>query len=163
MEMQKIRDWETSADQVELNGTPQLPEKPQPGETYIEDCADGTQKQWLAVQVHAGNTGGRWAYWSPWELKDPQGNSFHPTRWGVGPHPNYKAIADRVFNGDAAHFIGMLAVPYVRRLESTSWVLVSPRMEGPKVIRVIVEKPSERYEKSKEVFDVETGESKQLP
>ena len=158
MDQQKIRDWTQALDSAELAPlTANLPKEFSAGDRFHE-LADGDQhREWLAVEIVSGNSGSRWAYWAPW--LNPEG------RYGTGPNPQFKAIADGIFNGDAAHFIGMLGVPYTKipLTSSVVWVLVSPRLVAPPTVRVVEEKPDVRYEKSKEVFDVESQESRKLP
>ena|SRR5437667_3638713 len=117
----------------------------------------GDVQTWQRIEIVSGNTGGRWAYWAAWKAKDG--------RPGIGPHPELKAIADKIFNGDAAHFIGMLDIPYVRLPGqiALSWVCLSPTRSYPPPPQIEFEpKPSIRYEKSKEVFDVDTQTSRKL-
>jgi hypothetical protein len=133
-----------------------LPVDQEPGVTFIETVGE-IRRVWLRVLIIAGSTGGRWAYWASW--KDPQGRS------GVGAHPQRLGIADKIFNGDAAHFIGMLGVPHqnIPGTPIASWVLVEPKAKPPVIRTEFEEKPKIRYEKSKDVYDVNTQTSTELP
>jgi hypothetical protein len=142
-----IAQWSASVEAAEFQPlTADLP-KEAPAGLIIEEDGEPRRK-WLRIEVVGGNTGGRWAYWLGPKV----------------PHPEYKAIADHIFNGAAAHFIGMLGVPYVHIPGSLTlaWVLVSPRMTGPRTVPLIDEKPRERYERSREIFDVETQTTTKL-
>lgn len=158
MDQQEIKQWESALDAAELSPlTANLPKEPRVGDVF-EDPADGVVRRWVYVKIMAGNVGGRWAYWNAWfdEAK----------RKGVGVNPRHEVVADKIFNGDAAHFAGMLAQPYVGRVqgvESTAWVLVSPRMAGPTVEYARLPHDPVRYERSKEVYDVESGKTTKLP
>lgn len=167
MDMSRIRQWESAVDSAELSPiTANLPADTQAGEMFEEDGADGVRRVWRRVVIVGGNVGSRWAYWAPWQQED---EATKRMRAGSGPHPEYKVVADKIFNGDAAHFAGMLGVPYQGKIpgvDSLAWVLVTPRAEGPRVVHVQErdgERGRERYERSKEVHDVETGETKVLP
>lgn len=161
MDQKELRQWEQSIDVADSSPiTANLPENTRIGEEFVDDKAsDGVVRRWLRVEVVAGNAGARWAYWLGWiDEKTRQA--------GIGPHPEWKVVADKIFNGDATHFLGMLGVPYpgkVAGVESTAWVLVSPKQQGPVTVHVREDKPKERYEKSKEVHDVETGKTTLLP
>lgn len=151
MDVKNIRQWEQALDSSELSLiTANLPQNAVPGEPFIEVGNDGVAREWLLVDIVSGSTGSRWAYWAPWKIDG---------RYGVGPHPESKAIADGIFNGDAGHFIGMLGIPYVKipGPPRRAWVLVSPRLPAPPEIRVIEEKSKERYEKSREIYNVDDG------
>lgn len=163
MDTNTIREWETSLDQAELSPlTANLPHSPVAGQVFEEVATDATARKWVAVRVLGGSNGARWAYWAAWWVP-----GVEPRRTGVGPNPDYIVVLDRLFNGDAPLFLGMAAEPYVRVgdgrggcIESIVWVLVEPRMSGPRVVKVgREERVGERYERSKEVYDVETGES----
>jgi hypothetical protein len=159
VDQSKVRDWQQAVDTAELSPlTQNLPKEFTAGDIHHELGTDDIHRKWLAVEIVAGNSGSRWAYWAAWI--DPKTG-----RYGVGPNPRHQAIADGIFNGDAAHFIGMLGIPYAKIpiVASTVWVLVSPRMTGPPPQRIVDETPKTRYEKSKEVFDVNTQESRKLP
>ena len=106
----------------------------------------GVPGKWQRVDVVTGTIDGRWAYWKNW-----WGPDGHP---GIGDHPQFWAIADRLFNENAVHFIGMLAKPYTGK--GLYWVLISPKMTPPRSEVEIEETAGTRYERSKEVFDVET-------
>lgn len=166
MDQKEIRTWESALDVAELSPiTTNLPSDASVGAIFEETGSDGVRRLWRRVLIVAGNVGGRWAYWQSWEDKD---SATGRTRAGIGPHPSHHVIADKIFNGDASHFVGMLGVPYAGRLgvgnvDSTAWVLVEPKMQGPRVVHVREEKPKERYEKSKEVYDLETGLTERLP
>ena len=157
MEYQKVHEWELALDTAEQSPFGDLPASPSSGQAYSGVGTDGMQRRWVAVQILSGNAGARWAYWAPWF--DPGG------RAGQGPNPAFFAIADKIFNGDAPHFIGMLAEPYVRGKDPMAWVLTDPKPVGPRIVyEVELPKPArhERYERSREVYDVETGESRML-
>lgn len=163
MEYPKIHEWELAVDGSERSPlTSGLPADPVAGAVFDGDGVDGVRRRWLAVRVVSGKTGGRWVYWAGW--KEP---GVFPERAGLGPHPLFEGIADSIFNGDAAHFVGMLAVPYVKMPgeAAVSWVLVDPKPTGPRVV-VEVEGPlpsrGERYERSNETYDVETGETREV-
>lgn len=154
-----VQEWGKALETSELSPiTANLPEMAPPGTPFDETGIDGVQRKWLRVSIIAGNSGARWAYWAPWKASGVQ-------HYGIGPHPEFKAIADGIFNGDAAHFIGMLGVPYAKIPGDAvpAWVLVSPRVAPPRPVRVPEEKSKERYELSKEVYDVETHVSTKLP
>jgi hypothetical protein len=169
MENQDVRKWEAvvdAADAVDSLMTTDLPTNAQPGDTYTGAAAEGGVgggiRSWRRVIVIAGSVGGRWAYWAPWATIDKCA--------GQGVNPEFKVIADKIFNSDAHHFVGMLAVPYVNKALAVggTWVLTSPIAEPPRTIYVH-ERDGDgsatrtRYEKSNEVYDVETGKSKRLP
>ena len=161
MDTNEIREWELAVDEAERNPlTANLPKEFAAGDRFEETGADGVQRRWLAVTVVSGNVAGRWAYWAPWTV-----DASYPSRAGQGPHPSHFAVADRIFNGDVNHFIGMLANPWVKMpgVQPPSWVLVDPKMSAPPLTYHRAEPVKERYERSKEVFDVETGTSRQLP
>jgi hypothetical protein len=153
MDYPKIHEWELAQDAVDRSPLGDLPEDPFAGQIHEGVGSDGVMRHWIAVAVLHGNPAGRWAYWAPWTTAEKQS--------GIGPHPSNLAIADKIFNGDVHNFIGMLAVPYVPRRDTASvmWVLVDPKPSGPK-IEYVVEPPlparHERYERSREVYDVET-------
>jgi len=166
MDYQQLRQWEQSLDAADSSPiTANLPDadNSHDGDVYVDDkCTDGIIRTWLRVRIVSGNAGARWVYWLNW--------TDQATRQpGIGPHPDYKAVADKLFNGDANHFVGMLGVPYAGRaggvVESSAWVLVSPKQQGEAVAygRDQVRRGETRYEKSKEVHDVETGETRILP
>jgi hypothetical protein len=166
MENQDVRKWESvvdAADAVDSLMTTNLPTDAKPGDTYTGAGVEGGGlRTWRRVIVVAGNVGGRWAYWAPWATADK--------RAGQGVNPAFHVIADKIFNSDAHHFVGMLAVPYVNKALAAAgtWVLTSPVAEPPRTIYAY-EREGEstsgrlRYEKSNEVYDVETGKSKRLP
>lgn len=164
MDFNKIMTWQDAVDKSELSPlTADLPATAALGDKFVQPNPTGDEisRVWLYVSIVAGNVGGRWAYWAAW--KDVNGIP------GIGTHPEFKVVADKIFNGDAAHFVGMLGLPYVGKVpgvESNAWVLVEPKMEAPKVTHVIEDKSAngaQRYERSKEVYDVSTGESTLLP
>lgn len=157
MDQTKVHDWERAVDAAEMSPlTANLPKEFVPGDTHHELGDGDIHRQWLAVEILHGNSGARWAYWAPW-IGDNG-------RYGVGPNPKHLAIADAIFNGDAAHFIGMLGVPYAKipGTPQTVWVLVSPRLVAPPTIKIVEQPGSTRYEKSKDVFDVNTQETRNL-
>lgn len=158
MDKQQSRDWETSLDAAEQHPlTEHLPVDAPAGTLFQELGPDDVLRRWQRVTIVAGNSGSRWAYWAAWIDKSTG-------RYGVGPHPEFQAIADGIFNGDAGHFIGMLGVPFTRLpSRSLAWVLVSPRLTPPPLVKIPETPPAVRYEKSKETFDVETQETKKLP
>lgn len=166
MDTSTIREWETSLDQAELSPlTANLPHSPVAGQVFEEVAIDATARKWVAVRVLGGSNGARWAYWAAWTIPNTE-----PRRFGVGPNPDFVVVVDKLFNGDAAHFVGMTGDPYVRVgdgrggcIESIVWVLVEPRMSGPRVVKVRAEERiGERYEKSREIYDVETGETTEI-
>jgi hypothetical protein len=155
MEYPQIHEWELASDAAERNPLADLPENPTPGTRWDGVGTDGVNRKWIAVRVVAGNHGGRWAYWRPW-ITDKGQN-------GVGEHPNFIAIADRIFNGDGSNFVGMFGVAYTG--PNTYWILVDPKPEAPRVQWMVEPAPpakSERYERSKEIYDVETGLSRDV-
>lgn len=157
MDSNKVQEWSNVMDIAEQSPiTSNLPKEAPAGILFEDKSDDGVYRKWLRVDIVGGNTGGRWAYWAPW---------FNEGRIGVGPHPQYKALADGIFNGDAAHFIGMLGIPYVKTpgVSTLMWVMIEPRSVGGRIPTVVDEKPSMRYEKSREVFDVETQTTTKLP
>lgn len=163
MDQQKLRNWEHAVDIADQSPiTSGLPEAVPVGTFYTHTGVDGVERKWLRVLIISGNVGGRWAYWAHW--KNPETN-----RDGIGPHPKHCVIADKIFNGDVAHFVGMLGIPYVGKVpnvDSSAWVLVEPKVQGPTTVHVQdhgLRIGEQRYERSKEVYDVETGESEQLP
>lgn len=147
MDNQEVRQWETALDDAEITRLDDgLPTDIPAGTIHAQDG-----RRWLRVRIVRGNTGGRWAYW---------------LRMVNGEHEGFDAVVDKIFNGDAAHFIGMLAVPYAKipgNAEILAWVLVEPKVIGPRVVRAQEEPVKERYERSKEVYDVETGKTEKLP
>jgi len=167
MDMNRIRQWELAVDTAEQSPiSAALPDNVPVGEFYTAQGSDGIVRKWQRVTILSGNVGARWAYWVPWKMRDPDHGRERP---GIGPHPAYHVVVDRIFNGDAAHFVGMLAIPYVGKIpgsvDSTAWVLVEPRAHADQnPVRYSEPDPvKERYEKSKEVYDVETQKSKRLP
>lgn len=156
MESKQLRSWETAVDVAENNHlTAQLPADAPAGTAYLELGTDNIHRRFLRCDVVGGNPGARWAYWNSW--KDGDGNK------GIGPHPNFQIVVDGIFNGDATHFCGMLAVPYGGQFSSRLvWVLIEPRVSPPPISRLYEEKSGPRYERSREVYDVETGETKTL-
>ena len=151
MDIKEIREWESAVDAVEFSPlTVNLPVNDAMGSVVGTEFVDGNRK-WLRCKVVAGNTGGRWAYWHSDSVKAGGGK--------------YNVIADKIFNGDAHHFVGMLAVPYTKQVgvDCLMWVLVEPRTFAPAREWVREEPLKSRYEKSKEVYDVNTGETKILP
>lgn len=154
MEYSQIDAWSNAVDQAEqFPLMSNLPETASPGFFFEESAPDGTIRRWQRVYIVGGATGGRWAYWKAWTIEGKP---------GLGPHPHFHAIADSIFNGDVPHFIGMLGAPYLKGSPGPAWVLVSPRMNPPHPVNIPEEKSHIRYEKSNEVFDVETQESKDI-
>jgi len=153
MEFGKIEDWSNAVDSANDLAIQDLPDLPA-GSIF----KDAGLRVWQRVSVVGGANGGRWAYWVSWKTK--LGSP------GIGPDRDFHAIADTLFNGDAFHFIGMLGVPYARvpgSEPSLAWVVIEPRMSAPPVSRVFEDKPSVRYEKSKDVFNVESQGTTKLP
>lgn len=146
MDIQKIRDWEKSVDQAEQTPlTADLPKDAPLGAKFQQPIEDGGFRIWIRVKLIAGNVGARWAYWR---------NAS-----------TFEAIADNIFNGDAAHFIGMLGIPFTGKIpgvDTEAWVLVSPRIVAPPEERTYEEKSRERYERSHEVYDVNTQTSHKI-
>ena len=163
MDHLQIRQWELAVDAAEQTPlTADLPEDATPGDIYKVTAADGVVRTWRRVIVISGNVGGRWAYWASWMREDEATRRNVP---GQGLHPSGSVVADKIFNGDAAHFVGMLATPYVAvpGVKPHAWVLIDPRAEGPRTTWAEAKETRERYEKSKEIYDVETGRSTRLP
>ena len=113
-------------------------------------CSIGTVfetegRRWLLVHVAFGVSGARWAYWKDQSLN-----------W---------IIADKIFNADATHFAGMLAAPFGGGLPGRAWIMIEPKIREipPEPITVEPQAPEARYERSKEVFDVATGQTEILP
>ena len=106
----------------------------------------GSERKWQRVEVLVGTIDGRWAYWQSW-----WGPDGHP---GIGDHPQFWAVADRLWNGEAVHYIGMLQKPYTGK--GLYWVQISPKVSPPRH-QIEIEETTTRYERSKEIFDVETG------
>lgn len=162
MDQQQLRHWENSIDAADSSPiTANLPPDAETGSVFTDaHCSDGVERTWVRVRIITGSVGARWAYWLNWT--NPL--TGQP---GIGPHAEHKVVADRIFNGDANHFVGMLGVPFAGKMsgvESRAWVLVHPKPEGPRVVHVQEDRlGKERYEKSKEVHDVETGVTKVLP
>jgi hypothetical protein len=166
MENQDVRKWESvvdAADAVDSLMTTNLPAVAKPGDTYTGAGVEGGGlRTWQRVVVIAGSVGGRWAYWAPWSTPDK--------RAGQGVNPAFHVIADKIFNSDAHHFVGMLAVPYVNKALAAggTWVLTSPIAEPPRTIYAYEHEGESasgrlRYEKSNEIYDVDTGKTKRLP
>lgn len=159
MDANHVREWEKSVESAEINPlTANLPITAAPGQVFREESSDGIWREWLRVEVVAGNAGARWAYWSAWKEKTD--------RLGIGPNPESKVIADAIFNGDASHFCGMLATPFPGKIAggpNLAWVMTSPRITPPRPGLVYLEETKERYEKSREVYDVQTHTSTKLP
>jgi len=157
VDAKRIDVWSDAVDRAEqFQLTLGLPDNLPAGTLYHQQATDQqAQRLWQRIDVVSGPAGGRWAYWQSW--KDDKGNP------GIGPHPEFKAIADTLFNGDAVHFIGMLGIPYPRvpGTSSLQWVLIEPRMTGSNR-GIMEEKPNERYEKSNEVFDLGTQTTTKL-
>ena len=158
MEYKDVATWSQAVDESLVSAiVSNLPEDAAPGTLMEEALTDGRHRLWQRVVLISGAVGGRWAYWKSW--KTPAG------QWGVGAHPEWLSIADILFNGDAHHFIGMLPTPYVPLPQAPplqAWVLVSPKLEAPRPVFVPEEK-RERYEKSKEVFNLNDQTSTFLP
>lgn len=158
-----VRKWEVAVEDADVkpleDGLPDVKEH-SVGEVFVE--GEGEQKRkWVLVDVVGGSPGARWAYWCAWVRVEGRRRIT-----GIGPNPQHKVIADKLFNGDAPHFVGMLSHIYAGKfngVESKMWVLTEPKVQPPRVEYVREEKSKERYERSKEVFDVNTGETKRLP
>lgn len=165
MDNQTERHWQTNLDASEITLlTANLPTMPTPGDVCTDVDSTGVVRTWRAVKIVAGSTGARWAYWHAWKDHSTGAN-------GIGAHPQHHVIADKIFNGDAAHFVGMLGVPYVQMPGVynsggaggvVAWVLISPKATAPVQEYAQREPVRERYERSKEVYDVETKETKQI-
>jgi hypothetical protein len=164
MENLKVKDWQQASDQSDVASlTADLPTEYPLGGKYIQEVANEPPRVWQRIDIVSGKVAGRWCYWHPWSTKNPHSGLPMP---GLGPNPLYQGIADTIFNGDAPHFIGMLGVPYsgkVPGLSTHAWVLVSPRFLPPPEIKQYEDKPRERYERSKEIYDVDTGLATKLP
>src|SRR5262249_37384024 len=114
---------------------------------------------WQRIRIITGKTGGKWAYWV--------GASHKAEK--IHPNERFEVIADTIFNGDTWHFAGMLAVPYPGKIagvkDTLAWVLIEPRTKEFRYATTELYKDSmltldgKRYEKSREVYDVETKES----
>jgi hypothetical protein len=195
MDTNSLRQWESASDEAEqqldmlMRG---LPAQSPLGTEHVHTHVTPPRK-WVRVQVESGVIGGRWAYWS-------YRGSLLPHRYvrhddGVNAvcvlcrhskdnplHEHWGIIVDRLFNGDAAHFAGMLGEPYAgKRVTDTGsanvdsryvWILTEPRVreipasEQPSVLRPTLEmtdKTETRYERSKEVYDVDSGRTEILP
>ncbi len=153
MDYSQINAWSNAVDQAEDTPiTGNLPDIAPPGMVFDDTAPDGTVRRWQRILIVGGALSGRWAYWKLWTDEG---------RPAYGPHPQFHAIADTIFNGDVPHFIGMLGAPYART-PGPAWVLISPKMTGTRPVLLPEEKPRVRYEKSKEVFDVETGETRDI-
>ncbi len=139
MEYEKVNQWEQAVDAAEANPlTANLPGEAPPGMEWSELSQDGLTRQWVRVTVVTGRAGGRWAYWAKKE--------------------DFTVVVDTLFNGDAHHFVGMLAIPFTP-FSTHHWVLVSPKVVPPPTPRPELDKPTTRYERSKEVYNVDTGET----
>jgi hypothetical protein len=112
--------------------TPDLPGGDFPyGHPYRVSNPAGEEQTWIRTHIFGGQTLGRWAYGSP----------------------DLGALADRLFNNHAPHFIGMLEKPFTA--PGPYWILIHPQAAPPpETIFVEPEKTKVRYERSKEVFDV---------
>lgn len=147
--------WESAlhASEADLL-TASLPEAVALGTVYRDDV-----RTWQRVEIISGRAGARWAYWAPWtnyEVRQP----------GVGPHPEFHVVLDTIFNASAPHFVGMLAVPYAGKLpgqpHTHTWVIIDPIAPPPPPVYVREEKQAVRYERSDEVYDVETKQLTQV-
>lgn len=145
------QEWERALDQAEQNPlTANLPKEAPPGMIWVETSPDGIFRKWVRVEIVAGSVGSRWAYWKEWKAENGQR--------GIGVHPQHQVIGDRIFNGDVAHFAGMLAMPYAGPfVDKQAWVLLEPRSKPPANVPERMTTDA-RYERSREVYDVETGE-----
>lgn len=162
VDQQSLRTWEQTVDTAETQplgaNLPNLDGLP-PGVEYIEPINDLITRRWRLVTVNYGQTGGRWAYYLAWTEDGKPAQS--------GPSPAYDVVVDKLFNGDAPHFAGMLADPWAGRPKHDKtvvkmWVLVEPKATPPPTIYEVEEKPKERYEKSREIYDVETGQTTKI-
>ena len=139
MDIQELRNWEQAVDQSEQQFmTSRLPANAQLG-TAIQD----EMLVWQRVRIISGSVGARWLYWAKPGVKD-----------------NYDVIADKIFNGDVNHFVGMLATPYAPQpgVHPEAWALISPRYKPPAPTYVREVKPKIRYERSDEIMNLDTGE-----
>lgn len=126
-------------------------------------CVVDNGRTWQRVEIISGRAGARWAYWAPW-----RNEAVHQP--GVGPHPQFKVVLDSIFNSSATHFVGMLAVPYAGHAPGQSamstgtlvWVITHPIAPPPPPVYVREEKQTVRYERSDEVYDVETKQLTQV-
>lgn len=143
MEVTKLREWESAVDQADANRlTQNLPEGVPVGFVQAETGPDNIFRKWVYCEVSGGNPGSRWAYWSN--------------------KAECRIIVDRIFNGDASHFAGMLAHPYAGTFHTTKvWVMLEPRAERIPETRE-AERSDQRYERSREIFDVETQSTTKL-
>ena len=156
MENQDLRNWESADDLTHSEPlAANLPTTYPIGGKFV----DGN-RLWQRVRIVTGKAGGKWAYWV--------GATHRAER--VQPNDRFEVIVDSIFNGDAFHFVGMLAIPYTGKVlgmkDVEAWVLVEPRikevpsMDRPRFYRDDRDTlDGKRYEKSKEVYDVETKES----
>jgi hypothetical protein len=114
------------------------------GTPYPTTDPAGSSQTWSRVFIRSGAIGGRWAYW------------FN--------RADHIAIADRIWNAGAPHFIGMLAVPYTGTV-GPAWVLIDPAASPPTgAIELEPERrQGTRYERSKEVFDVSSSTTHIVP
>lgn len=141
MDIKEVREWEQAVDAAEMSPlTVNLPATGALGAEFVDE-----DRKWVRVRIIGGNVGGRWAYWH--------------VPCTVAPRVDWSVIADKIFNGDAHHFVGMLAIPFVRvhGVVQEGWVLVEPRVQPPAPVYERAAPVGERYEKSREVFDVDTG------
>lgn len=137
--------WSKTQDQADSPGWhPDLPGGDFPyGLAYRTSSPGGDVESWIRVQLTGGNVGGRWAYWRN--------------------KTEYTALADRLWNPAQPHFIGMLAQPY-SGTKGPAWVLTHPLGEPPpSTIEIEPVAAKVRYERSKEVYDVDSRQSHELP
>src|SRR5262245_6161080 len=141
MDNQDLRQWEATVDADDANPlASSLPNPSTLGTVYYDTDHN---RSWTRVLITGGKVGGRWAYWQDRNTST--------------------VIADSIFNSGAHHFAGMLANPYTRNQSNTLvWVLTHPIVSPPPRPLTLEDKPKVRYEKSREVYDVETGETKEI-
>jgi hypothetical protein len=154
MERIKLNDWEKAVDSEPSSLVQDLPTEYPIGGDYYEEIPNQAARHWKRLDAIAGKAGARWAYWSPWKES--------ASRYGIGPNPDLEIVADTIFNGDSANFIGMLGIPF-NGIKGPVWVLLSPRMTPPPEQKIYEEKPRERYERSRETYNPDTGETRYLP
>ena len=144
MDNQEVQNWSNTVDEADhTNIALNLPDEGELG-SVIQDGI----RLWRRVLVVSGNVGGRWAYW-----KNLVANK---------PLDNFEVIADKIFNCDAYHFAGMLANPYspIPGKSQPVWILAHPRITSAPIINYRqMNKPRIRYERSNEIYDIETGKS----
>jgi len=168
MDKDNLNAWQQAVDSAEDTRDPygiippELPADTRVGQEYYYFPAGGQKRKYIKVCVVAGAAGSRWAYW----------RTASKLAERVQPNPQYEVIVDRIFNGDQWHFAGMLVREFegmAGRSGVEAWILAEPKMR--EIPHELQQKPQEqymtrdgkRYEKSSEVYDVTTKESKLLP